>query len=156
LPKVERKEMVTLSPSQSRRLLDAIAHTRVYWPVLLALATGMRRGEILALRWKRVDLEHGSLQVMESLEQTRSDGLRFKSPKTDRTRVVTLPGFATKELRRLKREQAKELLMLGIRQSGETLVCGPYRRRAPATAELDPPVHAVDVAHTELARGALS
>jgi integrase len=123
LPKVERKEMVTLSPSQSRRLLDAIAHTRVYWPVLLALATGMRRGEILALRWKRVDLEHGSLQVMESLEQTRSDGLRFKSPKTDRTRVVTLPGFATKELRRLKREQAKELLMLGIRQSGETLVC---------------------------------
>jgi integrase len=123
LPKVERKEMVTLSAGQSRRLLDAIAHTRVYWPVLLAIATGMRRGEIFALRWKHVDLEHGSLRVMESLEQTRSGGLRFKSPKTDRTRVVTLPRFATKELRRLKRQQAKELLMLGICLSGETLVC---------------------------------
>ena len=38
LPKVERKEMVTLSPPQSRQLLDAIAHARVYWPVLLASA----------------------------------------------------------------------------------------------------------------------
>lgn len=60
---------------------------------------------------------------MESLEQTRSGGLRFKLPKNDRTRVITLPDFATEELRRLKREQAQELFMLGIRQSGETLVC---------------------------------
>ena len=83
----------------------------------------MRRGEVFALRWKNVDLKQGSLRVMESLEQTRSGGLRFKSPKTDRTRVMTLPAFATEELRRLKRARAQELLMLGIRQSGETLVC---------------------------------
>lgn len=123
LPKVEPKEMVTLSPEQSRRLLDVIGHTRVYWPVLLALATGMRRGEVFALRWKHVDLERGSLRVMESLEQTRASGLRFKSPKTDRTRVITLPAFAVEELRRLKRQQAEELLTLGVRQSDETLVC---------------------------------
>ncbi len=123
LPKVEPKEMVTLSPEQSRQLLDAIGHTRVYWPVLLALATGMRRGEVFALRWKHVDLERGSLRVMESLEQTRACGLRFKSPKNDRTRVIALPAFAIEELRRLKRQQAAELLTLGIRQSGETLVC---------------------------------
>lgn len=123
LPKVDRKEMVTLSPEQSHQLLEAIGHTRVYWPVMLALATGMRRGEVFALRWKHVDLERGSLRVMESLEQTKAGGLRFKSPKTDRTRVITLPGFAVEELRRLKREQAEELLKLGIRQSCETLVC---------------------------------
>jgi integrase len=90
---------------------------------MLALATGMRRGEVFALRWKHVDLDRGSLRVMESLEQTRASGLRFKSPKSDRTRVITLPGFAIEELRRLKREQVEELLALGIRQSGETLVC---------------------------------
>jgi len=122
LPKVERREMTTLSPDQSARLLAAIKHTRVYWPVLLALSTGMRRGEVFALRWKNVDLERGSLRVMESLEQTKA-GIRFKSPKTDKTRAVTLPAFAVDELRRLKRQQAEELLMLGIRQSGETLVC---------------------------------
>jgi integrase len=123
MPKVERKEMVTLSTEQSGRLLDAIAHTRVYWPVMLALATGMRRGEVFALRWKNVDPEHGTLRVMESLEQTRGGDLRFKSPKTDRTRVITLPSFAVAELRRLKRQQAEKLLRLGVRQSSETLVC---------------------------------
>src|SRR5262249_36533013 len=81
LPKVERREMVTLSPEQSARLLEAIKHTRFYWPVLLALSTGMRRGETLALRWKNVDLERGTLRVVESLEQTKS-GIRFKAPKT--------------------------------------------------------------------------
>jgi integrase len=123
LPKVENKQMIVLSPEQSRRLLDTIAHTRVYWPVMLALATGVRRGEVFALRWKHVDLERGSLRVMESLEQTRAAGLRFKPPKSGRSRVITLPAFAIEKLRRLKREQAEELLTLGIRQSGETLVC---------------------------------
>ncbi|MFZ0150706.1 MAG: site-specific integrase, partial [Xanthobacteraceae bacterium] len=122
LPKVERREMTTLSADQSARLMAAIKHTRIYWPVLIALSTGMRRGEVFALRWRNVDFERGSLRVMESLEQTKV-GIRFKAPKTDRTRAITLPSFAIDELRRLKRQQAEELLTLGIRQSGETLVC---------------------------------
>ena len=100
LPKVERREMTTLSTDQSAQLLAAIKHTRIYWPVLLALSTGMRRGEVFALRWKNVDLERGSLRVMESLEQTKT-GIRFKAPKTDRTRAITLPAFSVDELRRL-------------------------------------------------------
>jgi integrase len=42
--------MAILSTDQSAQLLKAIIHTRVYWPVLIALATGMRRGEALVLR----------------------------------------------------------------------------------------------------------
>jgi len=122
LPKVERREMTTLSAEQSARLLEALKPTRSYWPVLLALATGIRRGEILALRWRNVDLEHGTVRVVESLEQTRA-GLRFKAPKTEKTRGITLPSFAVEELRRLKRHQAEELLALGVRQNGETLLC---------------------------------
>jgi integrase len=122
LPKVPLRGMTTLTTDQSARLLHAIKHTRSYWPILLALSTGMRRGEILALRWKNVDLDGHVLRVVESLEQTKT-GIRFKSPKTDRTRAVTLPIFSVEELRRLKRKQAEELLMLGIRQTGETLVC---------------------------------
>ncbi len=122
LPKVERHEMMTLTTEQAQRLLAAIRHHRVFWPVLIALATGMRRGEILALRWRNIDLDHGNVAVVESLEQTNA-GLRFKRPKTDKTRAVVLPGFAIEELRRRKREQAEELLKLGVRQDGDTLVC---------------------------------
>jgi integrase len=122
LPKVERKEMVTLSADDSERLLESIKDSRIYWPVMLALATGMRRGEILALRWKNVDLERSVLRVVQSLEQTKTE-LRFKDTKTSRNRAITLPAFAVDELRRLKREQAEEFLALGIRQSGDALVC---------------------------------
>ena len=66
--------------------------------------------------------DRGTIRIVESLEQTKS-GLRFKSPKTDRARAVTLPSFAVEELCRLKREQAESLLMLGVRHTADTLVC---------------------------------
>jgi len=122
LPKIERRALLTLNAEQSARLLEAIAHSRVYWPVLLALSTGMRRGEVLAVRWKNVDLELGMLRVMESLEQTKT-AIRFKAPKSGRHRAITLPAYAVDELRRLKRQQAEALLALGVRQSGDTLLC---------------------------------
>jgi integrase len=122
LPKVERREMKTLTAEQAQRLLDEIRYRRVYWPVIIALATGMRRGEILALRWRNVSLNSGIIRIVESLEETRA-GLRFKAPKTDRSRSVVLPSFAVEELRRLKCEQAEELLKLGVRQDGDTLLC---------------------------------
>jgi integrase len=122
LPKVERREMATLTAEQSAQLLDAVRHSHIYWPVLIALATGARRGEVLAIRWQNVDLERGTIRIVESLEQTKT-GLRFKSPKSDRARAVTVPKFAVEELCRLKREQAEALLALGVRQTGATLLC---------------------------------
>jgi integrase len=122
LPKIERHEMATLTAEQSAQLLDAIRSTPLYWPVMIALATGARRGEILALRWRNVDLDRGTARIIESLERTTA-GLRFKPPKSGRARVVTLPAFAIEELRRLKRGQAESLLLLGVRQTGDTLVC---------------------------------
>jgi integrase len=72
----ERRERTTWRYVSSQ-LAEAAAgaiDSRVDWPVLLALSTGMRRGEVLAVRWKNVDLERGTLRVMESLEQTQGFG----------------------------------------------------------------------------------
>jgi integrase len=112
--------MVTLNPEQSAQLLESIKCTRTYWVVLIALATGMRRGEVLALRWKNVDLDRGTLRVVQSLEQTKV-GLRFKDTKSRKVRAIVLPAYAVEELRRLKREQAEELLAVGVRQTADTL-----------------------------------
>jgi len=122
LPKVERQELSVLSVEQSARLLNAIKLRRVYWPTLIALATGARRGEILALRWRNVDLDAGLVRIERSLEHTR-DGLRFKAPKSGKGRAVVIPNHAIDELRRLRREQSEELLRLGIRLNGDTLLC---------------------------------
>jgi integrase len=122
--KGEPKVPCTLTAAQANHLLHTIADDRLFMPVMLALATGMRRSELLALRWSKVDLDRGTVEVVASLEQTLGRGLRFKTPKTDKSRTVTLPAFAVEGLRNHKREQAEELLRLGIRQTTDTLVCG--------------------------------
>ena len=68
LPKVEHRTMTTLTAEQSARLLGALRHSHIYWPVPLALATGARRGEVLALRWRNADLDRGAVRIVESLE----------------------------------------------------------------------------------------
>jgi integrase len=93
-------------------------------PVLIAVTTGLRRGEILALRWQDVDLNKGTLAVRQSLEQTKRFGLRFKEAKTQRSRrVVALPSLLVDALRKHRREQAKHRWALGAAYQDHGLVC---------------------------------
>src|SRR5262249_52281908 len=62
LPKVERKTMLTLTAEQSVYLLAALKETSVYWATLLALSSGMRRDEILAISWESLDLDRRSVR----------------------------------------------------------------------------------------------
>jgi integrase len=75
----------------------------IYPIVALAIATGMRRGELLALRWKDIDTDGARLRVERSLEQTKKNGLVFKSPKTKHgRRTICLPASTVIELRALE------------------------------------------------------
>lgn len=124
-PRIVRASIDTLTVEQSADLLEAVRNKPLYWPVLLALATGMRRGEIAALRWKNVDFDNKTIRVVESVEQTKA-GTRFKSPKTNRTRAILLPEYAVEELRRHKELQTERLARLNIVHTSETLVCARY------------------------------
>ena len=85
-PRVERHEIEALEPDEAAALLTAARGTRMFPIIFLALATGLRRGEVLGLRWSDVDLEGRRLTVAQSLEQTVAGGLKFKAPKTKRSR----------------------------------------------------------------------
>ena len=122
VPVVPKKEMVVLSLEQTLDLLDALRGHKYFVPVLTAVMTGLRRGEVLALRWADVDLEAGVLTVSESLEQTK-EGLRYKLPKNGKVRDVAMSPSLVHELKALKTQQAQDLLRKGIRQTGETLLC---------------------------------
>jgi integrase len=84
-PRPERNEMKALAEKDTTALFQRLVGTRLYAPVTVAATTGLRRGELLALRWADVDLDAATLTVKRALEQTKS-GLHFKSPKTKKAK----------------------------------------------------------------------
>jgi integrase len=84
-PRAEHLEMRTLTAEQIRRLLE-VAPDRDRPLYLLAVSTGMRLGELLALRWADVDLNNGSLRVVATLRHLSGEVATFAAPKTARSR----------------------------------------------------------------------
>lgn len=120
-PKVERKQMEAYSAPQTAVLLDELRASRVFIPVLLAALCGMRRGEIIALRWKDIDLAGAIIAVTRSAEQVGTE-VRYKETKSGKARTVALSSTVLEELRRHRLGQAEEQLKLGIRPSEESFV----------------------------------
>ena len=103
-------------------LLDHLAGHWLYMPVLLAISTGMRRGEIIALRWQDLDLARATAQVCRSVEEVGGK-FRFKAPKTERSnRVIKLPASLVEELGRHRKEQSAMRLRLGLGKDASDLV----------------------------------
>jgi integrase len=113
-PRVERDPVVTWSPEQQAALIAAASGTDLYVPVLVAIATGLRRGELLGLAWPHIDLEAGLLRVVQVTEETKA-GVRIKpAPKTKRgRRTVALTPATVAALRAHKIAQAEDNLRLG-------------------------------------------
>jgi integrase len=83
----------------------------MYSIVAVDLATGLRRGELLAPAWNSIDLDDATLRVERSLEQTKAGGLRFKPPKTQHgKRTISL----LKVLREHRRQQLEIRLQMDL------------------------------------------
>lgn len=122
-PKVERKTMQTYDLSQTAKLIEAMRDRRLLVPALLAALCGLRRGEIAALRWRFIDLDAGTMAVLESVEQMNNGTTRIKPPKSGRSRTVSLPATITQELRAHRVALAQDMLLLGKRLVADDFVC---------------------------------
>ncbi|MFN8612852.1 MAG: tyrosine-type recombinase/integrase [Vulcanimicrobiota bacterium] len=146
-----------LNPEEAKRFLEAAQDQHHGLALILALSTGMRPGEYLALLWKDIDLENGRLVVQRSLYRVRKGGWRFEPPKTKGShRTVTLPAGLVDLLREHQATQPEvgpEMPDLVFRTyTGQPVNAINLRRhalkRTLQNAQLDPRLHLYSLRHS--------
>jgi integrase len=116
------KEIRALSAAETRKLLEAADGDRLEALYVLAVHTGMRQGELLALRWQDVDMENTVVSVRRTL--TRSGGrVAFGEPKTKKSRrSIRLTPQAVEALRSHLKRQLRDMEILGDRYRDQGLI----------------------------------
>ena len=160
-PRPAPDEMKTLSAEESRRLLEAARGDKLEALYILALTTGMRQGELLALKWQDVDLEGSTLSVRRTL--TKNGGrLLLGEPKTNKSRrIVRLTEAAVLALSEHLTRQVAQIERTGDLYKDEGLVfasevgtlMNPTNLRKRSFAQLLkradlPPIRFHDLRHT--------
>jgi integrase len=114
--------MKTWTAAELRRFLAHVEGERLYGAWVVAATTGMRRGEVLALRWRDVDLTLGRLSISQQVT-TLGNRPVVSSPKTAKSRrLVALDPATVEALRGHRVAQAEERLLMGPGYRDEDLV----------------------------------
>ena len=121
-PRQEKTDMKTWTAEQTRHFLRSVKGDRLYAAYLLAFTTGMRRGELLGLRWSDIDFEASRLSIQQTLVAV-GYRLHFSDPKTKKSRrSLALDGATLTVLRIHRAQQAQEKLLLGSEYEATNLV----------------------------------
>lgn len=121
-PKVESKKAHVYTEEQVNILMSHLSDVGQKWKMIitLAISTGMRRGEILALEWDHIDLEKGKIYVQQSLTYTKEGGYIFRQPKTKNSiRTISPSPGVTEQLKQYKLFKNKKKLRLGDKWEGQ-------------------------------------
>ncbi|WP_404387394.1 tyrosine-type recombinase/integrase [Humibacillus xanthopallidus] len=118
-PKVTKPKHATWTGDQLHTFLDGLGE-RERWAALwtLAAATGMRRGELLALRWCDVDLDAGIVHIERSVTQIRQQRI-YVTPKNHERRDVAVDAHTVTALRSWRKTQMAERLEWGPAYRGD-------------------------------------
>lgn len=116
LPKVKHKEINYFQPEEIEQIREALENESIKWKTLvhLFLITGARRGEILGLKWDKVDFDNNKIYICNNVLYSPDRGVYEDTPKTEASkRFITLPQQTMQLLKRYKIWQAEERLRLG-------------------------------------------
>lgn len=151
-----------LTDSEVRQLLAALEGP-AWLPSVIALGTGLRRGEVLGLRWQDVDFAAETISVRQTVEPraVKGGGLIIGPPKTDCSiRSFQAPELLLTQLREHRARQSARRLLLGGEWEGEYVLCydggrpinpetlTKWFRKARQAAELSPDIRFHDLRHT--------
>jgi integrase len=113
-PAPDRDEIRPWSDAEARLFLSAVRGHRLSALFVVALGLGLRRGELLGLRWVDVDFTSGQLRVWQTLQRVKGDGVVYGPPKSRRSRrVLTMPAVVVIALRQHRRQQDADRLSAG-------------------------------------------
>jgi len=122
LKRQEKEEKVYLDEEDFQKLLVALNNESPKYQAIcmLAILTGCRRGEILALKWSDIDPENKVMHVRRSVQYLKEKGVFIKEPKTKSSiRVISLPELAFTYLDKYKAYQNEQRLKMGDKWSNE-------------------------------------
>lgn len=115
-PRVQKKSTQSYDESQSAELLLALSAEPIKYRLLVTLAifTGLRRGELLGLEWKIIDMDKGQLAVVKQSQYTPETGIVDRTTKTESSkRLVSIPPSIVAILKEYKAAQNEERLKIG-------------------------------------------
>ncbi|MFC2024311.1 tyrosine-type recombinase/integrase [Chloroflexota bacterium] len=122
-PRAQNVEMQTWDEDEISSFLEAVRQTRYFALFHTALFTGMRRSELLALRWCDLDLLLCQIYVSRSLHVLRGGQVIIRQPKSAKgRRTIALSPLTASVLREHREKRALERVMLGKPLTGEDLV----------------------------------
>lgn len=116
LPKVQKKEVNYFQPEQVAAIREALEREPIKWKTLvhLLLITGARRGEVLGLKWDKVDFEGNRIHICNNVLYASDCGIYEDTPKTATAdRYISLPAETMQLLRQYRAWQSGERLRLG-------------------------------------------
>jgi integrase len=124
VPRGRKRKYMTWTREELNRFLSfAKLENIIYYTAFLTAAhTGMRRGELLGLKWQDIDFEHARIHIQRNLIYDE-DGFRFGDLKTEASqRIIAMDDFLLKELKRYKAKQAEIKLIVGNQYEDNGLV----------------------------------
>lgn len=135
-----------LDRSELPALFAACAGTPSHTIAALAVGTGMRRGEMLALRWSDVDLDKKTIRINRAMDVTRKFGVQIKdAPKNDSSRrTIGIDDGLCSLLRAHRKEQKELALKLGKSYPADCLIFPALIKRARGRQPLRPDYSEVD------------
>ena len=112
-PKGKKKEVQILTSQELKRFLEVAKKHRLFPAFYVLATTGLRRGELLGLKWQDIDWEHGTLTVQRNLVWVRGEPV-LQEPKTRGSyRTIPLPESTLEVLRGWRKRWLEEKLALG-------------------------------------------
>ncbi|WP_230868232.1 tyrosine-type recombinase/integrase [Iocasia frigidifontis] len=122
-PSVKKPEFNTFSPEQINKIIEIAKGTWFFEILITAIYTGMRRGELLGLRWSDINWDKGEIKVRQQAQHLRNKGVKLRELKTESSkREMGIPDNVLKILKKLKSKQAEIKLQLGKKYKKHDLV----------------------------------